>query len=121
MVIKIESTLRMIGEQMAGQGTNAMIRGRSVAQRSRSKQSRKNLAAKRARVARSRKLVRAARAPRISRAKLRMIREDLDGTRKTVTDTVQDFWIIPEGDIRQTLARTQQRIGRAVDTLKKAA
>jgi hypothetical protein len=106
---------------MAAQTTKAMIRGRSVARRSRSKQLRKSLAAKRARVRRSRALVRAARAPRISRARLRMIREDLDGTRNTMTDTVQDFWMIPEGDIRETLARTQQKIGRAVDALKRAA
>jgi hypothetical protein len=65
--------------------------------------------------------VQARRAPRISRAKLRMIREELDGTRNTVIDTVQDFWMIPEGDIRDTLASTQQKIGRAVDALKRAA
>jgi hypothetical protein len=50
-----------------------------------------------------------------------MIREELDGTRNTVIDTVQDFWMIPEGDIRDTLASTQQKIGRAVDALKRAA
>ena len=109
---------------MAGQGTTtAMKRGKSQARKghSPSTKSRKSLAAKRARQARSRALARAARAPRISRAKLRMIREDLDGTRNTVTDTVQDFWITPDRDIRETLARTQQKIGRAVNILKKAA
>ena len=106
---------------MAGQGNKAMIRGRSVAQHSRSKRSRKGVAAKRARVKRSRALVQARRAPRISRSRLRTIREDLDGTRNTVSETVQDFWIIPEGDIRETLTRTQHKIGRAVDALKRAA
>jgi hypothetical protein len=50
-----------------------------------------------------------------------MIREDLDGTRNKVTNTVQDFWMIPDGDIREMLARTQQKIGRAVEALKRAA
>jgi hypothetical protein len=108
---------------MASQGTKAMIRGRSVVRKGhrRSTRSRKSLAAKRARVKSSRALVQARRAPRISRARLRMIREHLDGTRNNVTDTVQDFWMIPEGDIREMLARTQQKIGRAVDALKRAA
>jgi hypothetical protein len=108
---------------MAGQDTKAMMRGRSVAQKrhGRSQGRRKTLAAKRARVKRTRALVQARRAPRISRAKLRMIREELEGTRNTVTDAVQDFWMTPEGDIRETLARTQQKIGRAVDALKRAA
>ena len=60
-------------------------------------------------------------APRISRARLRNLREDLDVTRDAVTDTVHKFWIIPEGDIRQTLTATQQKIGRAVEALRKAA
>jgi hypothetical protein len=108
---------------MSAQSTKASIRRGTVARKGhgRSTLSRKRLAAKRARVKRSRALVQARRAPRISRARLRMIREDLDGTRNTMTDTVQDFWLIPEGDIRKTLARTQQKIGRAVDALKRAA
>ncbi len=60
-------------------------------------------------------------APRISRARLRNLREDLDTTRDAVTDTVHRFWIIPEGDILQTLAATQQKIGRAVEALRTAA
>ncbi len=60
-------------------------------------------------------------APRISRARLRNLREDLDVAQNAVTDTVHKFWIIPEGDIRQTLAATQRKIGRAVEALRKAA
>jgi hypothetical protein len=50
-----------------------------------------------------------------------MLRDDLDGTRNVVTDTFDNFWIISERDIRDTLAKTQKKIGRAVDMLKRAA
>ena len=108
---------------MGARGTKAMIRGRSVGQKGhgRPKGSRKSMAAKRAREKRSHTQISVQRAPRISRARLRMIREDLDGTRNMMSDTVQDFWIIPERDIRETLARTKQKIGRAVEALERAA
>jgi hypothetical protein len=61
------------------------------------------------------------RCPKISRTRLRMLRDDLDGTRNVVTDTFDNFWIISERDIRDTLAKTQKKIGRAVDMLKRAA
>lgn len=50
-----------------------------------------------------------------------MLWDELDGTRNTVTDTFDKFWIIPQHDIRETLAKTQQKIRRAVDMLSKAA
>jgi len=79
------------------------------------------MAPKRARPRQSRTHVQTSRGPRISRARLRMVREDLDATRNTITDTFVKFWTTSEQDIRNTLARTQQKIGRAVDMLKRAA
>jgi serine/threonine protein kinase len=35
--------------------------------------------------------------------------------------TFDQFWIIPEHNIRETLAKTEQKIGRAVEMLKRAA
>jgi hypothetical protein len=61
------------------------------------------------------------RGPRISRARLRSLREDLDSTRAVMSDTVDNFWIDSEHDIRERLARTEQKIGRAVKMLAKAA
>jgi hypothetical protein len=61
------------------------------------------------------------RGPRISRTRLRDLREDLDSTREVMSDTVDNFWIDSEHDIRERLARTEQKIGRAVKVLAKAA
>lgn len=61
------------------------------------------------------------RAARISRVRLQNMREDLQGTRKAVTEAVEKFWIIPEGDIRETLAQTEKKISRAVKVLEHAA
>lgn len=61
------------------------------------------------------------RGPKISRARLQNVREDLQGTRKAVTETVEKFWIIPDGDIRETLAQTEKKISRAVKVLEHAA
>ncbi len=60
-------------------------------------------------------------APRISRAKLRTMRDELNAAHDAVTDTYHKFWIIPEGDIRDTLAATQRKIGRAMAMLRRAA
>jgi hypothetical protein len=49
------------------------------------------------------------------------MRDDLNAAHDAVTDTFHKFWIIPEGDIRQTLAATQRKIGRAVAMLRRAA
>ena len=109
---------------MAGRGTKATIRARAVRRKKHhnSRMSRRNLGTKRARLKRSRSHVQGRnRGPRISRTRLRGLRDDLDGMRNTVTDTFDKFWIIPEQDIRETLARTQRKIGRAVDMLKRAA
>lgn len=61
------------------------------------------------------------RGPRISRTRVRILRDDLDSTRTLVADTVRNFWITPEGDIREMLARTNATIGKAVEMLKRAA
>ena len=61
------------------------------------------------------------RSARLSRGRLQNIREDLQGTRKAVTEAVEKFWIIPEGDIRETLAQTEKKISRAVRVLEHAA
>ena len=52
---------------------------------------------------------------------MRILRDDLDSTRTLVADTVRRFWVIPEGDIRELLARTNATIGKAVEMLKRAA
>ena len=49
------------------------------------------------------------------------MREDLQGTKRAVTEAVENFWIIPEGDIRETLAQTEKKIDRAVKVLQAAA
>lgn len=61
------------------------------------------------------------RGPRISQTRLRSVREDLDNTREVMSDTVDNFWIESEHDIRERLAKTEQKIGRAVKMLAKAA
>ena len=59
--------------------------------------------------------------PRISRAKLTTLHHELDVTHDVLTDAFHKFWIIPDGDIRQTLAATQKKIGKAVAMLRRAA
>lgn len=61
------------------------------------------------------------RGPRISQTRLRSVREDLANTRDLMSDTVDNFWIESEHDIRERLAKTEQKIGRAVKMLAKAA
>ena len=61
------------------------------------------------------------RAPRISRARLRTMHDELNAAHEAVTDTYDKFWIIREGDIRDTLAATRRKIGRAMAMLRRAA
>jgi hypothetical protein len=97
--------------------TKALNRGKANR-----KQMHRNRAAKRNRGASSRARVQVKyRGPRISRARLQNVREDLQGTKNAVTEIVDKFWIIPEGEIRETLAQTEKKIRRAVATLQKAA
>ncbi len=49
------------------------------------------------------------------------MRDELNAAHDAVTDTVHNFWIIPEADIRETLAVTQRKVARAVAMLRKAA
>ena len=63
----------------------------------------------------------AARRARISHARLLQLREELDGTKAAVSDTFDKFWIIPEHHIRERLAKTQRKIGKALKMLKTAA
>ncbi len=81
-----------------------------------------NSAGNRPRVKRSRthEIVRY-RGPRISRTRLRSVGDDLNESRNTVNEMVRKFWIMSEHDIRDILAKTEQKIGRAVNTLRKAA
>jgi hypothetical protein len=61
------------------------------------------------------------RGPRMSRTRLQNMREDLQRTKKAVTEVIEKFWIIPEGEIRETLAQTEKKIDRAVKVLQHAA
>jgi hypothetical protein len=61
------------------------------------------------------------RGARISRARLRNLRHDLEGTRNAVTDLHENFWVTSEQDIREMLEKTEQKIGRVVGALEKAA
>jgi hypothetical protein len=49
------------------------------------------------------------------------MREDLASTQEAMNETVDKFWTTPETNIRETLAKTQKKIGRAVQMLEKAA
>ncbi len=59
--------------------------------------------------------------PRISRTRIRMLRDDLNATREVINEAFHKFWIVPESDIRETLAATQRRIGKAAQMLRRAA
>jgi hypothetical protein len=72
------------------------------------------------RTSRRRVAAKRASAPRISRSRLRMLKDDLDRARDVVSETVDTFWITPEHDIREVLARTQHKIGRVTKTLTRA-
>jgi hypothetical protein len=99
-------------------------RARAAAQKKhhKSRPSRKNLASKRAQAKKSRlHLHGKTRGPRISRSRLQTLREDLDSTRNAVTTAFNDFWVIPQHDLRETLAKTQKRIKKAAKVLKSAA
>jgi hypothetical protein len=61
------------------------------------------------------------RGARISRARLRNLRHDLEGTRNAVTGLYENFWVTSEQDIRETLAQMEQKIGRVMGALDKAA
>jgi hypothetical protein len=102
---------------MPRRGTKAINRTKTTRQGKH-----RRTAARRAGAAKSRVRIQVRhRGPRISRGRLRTMREDLVSTQNAVSDTIEKFWIIPEQDIRQTLAKTQQKIGRAVQMLEKAA
>jgi hypothetical protein len=55
------------------------------------------------------------------RARLRNLRHDLEGTRNAVTDLHENFWITSEQDIREMLQKTEQKIGRVMGELDRAA
>jgi hypothetical protein len=52
---------------------------------------------------------------------LRNLRHDLEGTRNAVTDLHENFWVTSEQDIREMLEKTEQKIGRVMGALDKAA
>ena len=109
---------------MQRRSTKAIIRARASRHKKRrnSKGVRGHSAAKRNGVSKSRVRIKVRyRGPRISRARLRTMREDLAGTQNAVSDTFEKFWTTPETHIRETLAKTQKKIGRAIQMLQKAA
>ena len=59
--------------------------------------------------------------PRISRTKLQGLRDNLDHTQVALDETLDRFWIVPESDVRGTLAHTKKQIAKAVSLLNKAA
>lgn len=61
------------------------------------------------------------RGARISRARLRSLRDDLAGTRNAVSDLHENFWLTSGQDIREMLAKTQHKIARAIGALERAA
>lgn len=103
---------------MPRRGTKAINRAKTTRQG----KHRRTAAAKRAGTAKSRVRIKVRyRGPRISQARLRTMREDLASTQEAVNDTFENFWTTPETHIRETLAKTHQKIGRAVQVLQKAA
>jgi hypothetical protein len=61
------------------------------------------------------------RCPKVSRTRLRIVRDELENTRTALSETVRMYWIISEHDIRGRLAHTEKLIGRVVNVLTKAA
>jgi hypothetical protein len=108
---------KKIGVNMAVRRTKA-TRGTAVHRKKHrtSKAPRRKTAVQHARAKKS-----LARSPRISRRKIGILGDDLETTGTAVAETFDNFWVIPEHHIRETLARAHQKIARAVDTLKKAA
>ena len=96
---------------MSRRATKPTIRARVTRHQNTSRGSRRNSALKSG----------SAHGPRISHARLRAVRDELDGTKAAISDTFDKFWIIPEHHIRETLGKTQQKIGRALKMLKRAA
>jgi hypothetical protein len=96
-------------------------RGRAM-HRKKSLNSPQNSTSKQSRVKRSRPQIEVKyRGARISRARLRNLRHDLEGTRNAVTDLHEKFWVTSEQDIREMLEKTEQKIGRVMGALDKAA
>ncbi len=59
--------------------------------------------------------------PRISRTKVQTLRDNLKRTQVALDETLDRFWIVPESDVRATLAHTKKQIDKAVTLLSKAA
>ncbi len=51
---------------------------------------------------------------------MRGLRNDLDRIHTTVGDLHENFWVISEQEIREMLAKTQEKIGRTVNRLRRA-
>ncbi len=61
------------------------------------------------------------RCPKVSRSRLRSVRDELATTRTALTETLHMYWLVPESDIRGKLRHTEKLIGKTVDVLSKAA
>ncbi len=57
----------------------------------------------------------------ISRTKLQTVRDNLSDTTVALDDTLDRFWLVPESDVRATLAHTKKQIDKAVTLLSRAA
>ncbi len=86
------------------------------------KRERAHRATRRDAVSTRQKLIEARRrCPKVSRSRLRSVRDDLATTRTALTETLHRYWLVPEHDIRGKLAHTEKLIGKAVEVLSKAA
>jgi hypothetical protein len=109
---------------MPRRATKAIIHGRAIRRDNHihAKATRRKSAAKRTQLSRSRARVQVKyRGAKISRARLRNMQQDLERANIAVVDTFEKFWVMPETNIRETLGRTKQTIGRAVEMLQRAA
>ncbi len=61
------------------------------------------------------------RCPKVSRSRLRTVRDELENTQTVLNETLRMYWFTPEHDVRSRLAHTEKLIGRTVKVLAKAA
>ncbi len=59
--------------------------------------------------------------PRISRSRLQTLCDNLNDTQIALDESLDRFWIVPESDVRGTLAYTKNQIHKALALLRKAA
>jgi hypothetical protein len=102
------SSRRTILRGRANKGSRRNVPKRSLSSQSHLKKSRKPARVK-------------YRGARISRARLHALRDNLDGTRAILGDLHENFWVTSEHEIRERLAKTQEKIGRLLGRFDGAA